>query len=79
MEMIRAGIPTYVFDGNSFNKPRMLGDMVDKIFNIFWTKESLENCYGGQLCLDRTKCKLKVDKFFCTKNLLSNLRGFING
>lgn len=79
MEMIRAGIPTYVFDGENFCKPRMLGDFVEKIFDILWTKDSIQNCYSGSLCTDRSKCSLQVDKYFFTKNFLINLEKFING
>jgi len=78
MEMMRAGIPTYIFDGNNFKKPKLMGDVLNKIFDIVWTEESLQNCYSGDVCLDRSKCEVKIDKYFFTNNFLNNLEKFIS-
>ena len=67
MEMIRAGVPTYAFDGKIKFPDRLLS-----IAKTIWNKESID-VYTNKFVPDRSYCNVKVDQDFMTRNFCDRI------
>jgi hypothetical protein len=68
-EMIRAGIPTFLFGKNGIEIPKYIRPLM----HHFWSPESIKIC--SQFSFDVVKPEVIVDEFHCARNLVSHLKG----
>ena len=66
-EMIRAGVPTYMFGKEGIHVPKYIKPDMQH----FWEKKSIEQCSSFQM--NRDVCQTKVDDLHCARNLASHL------